>query len=243
MTTIYDVNGKWHRKAARFDPPLEKGLKLVLDAEVLNRDNATSCRLLEWRYRLMNSSGADAGPTADLELIVEEAAPPNSWESWLARWPNAQFFVPVTAGILTFFLVGGLGYTLYKQPDMGWAFAGRHIRCVGGWVVFLSFAILLPWRLGLYRGRLGLRKTFLNSFLILTALTLVFVWLAFSAPPQGFDYDYVSYARGLTERLSKSYWPLLISALPWLSVGFKLFKLDIAERVADGLEKAAPNKK
>ncbi len=64
----------------------------------------------------------------------------------------------------------------------------------------------------------------------------------FSAPPAHFggsDADYAAYAMALAEKLSTSYWPLLVAALPWLSIGFKVFGLDVAEKTAEGLEKAA----
>jgi hypothetical protein len=87
----------------------------------------------------------------------------------------------------------------------------------GGWAIFLVFALPLPWKLGLYSGRPNFRKPFFSAFLTDTGLILVGVWLMFSAPPAHFggsDADYAAYAMALAEKLSTSYWPLLVAARP-----------------------------
>lgn len=245
MTVIRDVEGKWSLSVTTFELPLRKGTRLVVDPKGLNRDTPTPCQLLEWQYRIVNKQEGDPDLIADLELIVEELRP-GVWESWFARWSeDAQNLAPMITAGLTCFLAAAVGYTLYVQPDLGWAFAGRHVRAVGGWIVFLLFGAFLPWRLGLYRGQPSFRKNFFNSFLVLTAWVLLAVWLSFSALPEKFDVargDYASYARTLARKVSMSYWPLLVASLPWLSVGFKLLGMDIAEKTADGLAKAAKDK-
>ncbi len=246
MAVIRDVDGKWSRNLTSFDLPLEKGLRLVIDPTVLDRDTATPCRLIDWQYRVANRQPGDTDVTANVELIVEELRP-GLWQSWFARWsPDAQFLAPMITAGLSIFLAAAVGHTFYLQPDIGWAFAGRHVRTIGGWAVFLLFAALLPWKLGLYSGRPTFRKPFFSSFLTLTALVLVVVWQTFAALPQNFggaDADYAAYARALAGKLGKSYWPFLVAALPWLSVGFKLFGLDIADKTAEGIEKAAGKEK
>jgi len=243
MTVIRDVAGKWTLIVTTFELPLRKGTRLVVDPEALNRDTPTSCQLLEWQYRIMSG---DPEHTASLELVVEEIHP-GLWESWFARWSDdAQNLAPMITAGLTCILAAAVGYTLYVQPDLAWAFAGRHVRAVGGWIVFLLFGALLPWKLGLYKGQSSFRKNFFNSFLILTAWVLLAVWLSFSALPEHFggsSADYATYARALAKKSSTSYWPLLVAALPWLSIGFKLFGMDIAEKTAEGLEKAATKDK
>lgn len=242
MTVIRDVEGKWRVQVTTFDLPLERGSRMIVDPKALNRDTPTSCRLLEWKYRITNTPEGNPQLTADLELIVEEMRP-SLWESWFARWSDdAQNLAPMITAFLSCAFAAAIAYTVYLQPDLGWAFAGRHVRSVGGWVVFLLFGALLPWKLGLYKGQPSFQKNFFNSFLVLSAWVLLFLWLTFSALPEPFDgsdAQYAAYARTLAQKLSTSYWPFLVAALPWLSVGFKVFGLDIAEKTAEGLEKAA----
>jgi hypothetical protein len=242
MTVIREVDGKWRLSVATVDLPLQKGLRFLVDSKALERKTGTTCQLLEWQYRITSKQEGDPDLSADLELIVEERQP-GLWESWFARWSDdAQNLAPMITAGLTCMVAAAVGYTLYIQPDLGWAFAGRHVRTIGGWTVFLLFGALLPWKLGLYKGQASFRKNFFNSFLVLTAWVLLALWLMFSALPGNFggsNADYAAYARALAQKSSTSYWPLLVAALPWLSVGFKLFGMDIAEKTAEGLEKAA----
>lgn len=237
MTVIREVGGKWCLKATTVDRPLQKGSRLVLDPKALKRDAETSCRLLEWQYRIASEQTGD-----HLELIVEEMQP-GPWESWFARWsPDTQFFAPAIAAIVSLILICLVWITFRSQPELGWTLAGRYIRTTGGCAIFLVFALLLPLKLGLYSGRPNFRKPFFSVFLTDTGFILVGVWLMFSARPEHFggsDADYAAYAMALVEKLSTSYWPLLVAALPWLSIGFKVFGLDVAEKTAEGLEKAA----
>ncbi len=139
MTVIREVGGKWCLKANTFDLPLRKGSRLVLDPNALKRDAETSCRLLEWQYRIASGQTGDLELTADLELIVEEMQP-GPWESWFARWsPDTQFFAPVVAAIVSLILIGLVLITFRSQPEPGWTLAGRYIRTTGGLGNFLGF--------------------------------------------------------------------------------------------------------
>jgi hypothetical protein len=43
----------------------------------------------------------------------------------------------------------------------------------------------------------------------------------------------------LVEKFSTSYWPVLLAALPWVAVAFKLFGFERAEKTAAALQEAA----
>ncbi len=42
--------------------------------------------------------------------------------------------------------------------------------------------------------------------------------------------------------MSRSYWPLLVAALPWLSVSFKVLGFGTAQKASEGLEKLSKEK-
>ena len=91
MTLIREVAGRWSCQVPAFDLLLQKGTRLVVEPNVLNRDHETSCELLEWQYRIANKEAGYTGTTSDLELIVKEIRP-NRFESWFQSLsPNTQF--------------------------------------------------------------------------------------------------------------------------------------------------------
>ncbi len=94
MTEIRDVDNKWSLLTT-FDPPLQKGLQLIVAPKALSRDAGTLCRLVDWQYRIANKEGAETELTVDLELIVEEIHP-GLWESWFRE------LVPRYAGACTY---------------------------------------------------------------------------------------------------------------------------------------------
>jgi hypothetical protein len=241
MPVIRDVAGKLNLKAAAFDLPLQKGLQFVVEPKAGN--TTTSYRLLDWQYRIASQpEGADR--VAELELTVEEIKPPGFLDSWFARQSDDfQFLFPLIAALIVCAFAGAVGWTLHVDPDSGWAFAGRHVRAVGGWTVFLLFGALFPWKLGLYKGQASFEKNFANSFFVLIAWLMLALWLTFSARPDGFGGDYAAYAKTLARKVSISYWPLLVALLPWLSLGFKLLGMDFAENTTEGLQKAVVKEK
>ena len=244
MTEIRDVDNKWSLLTT-FDPPLQKGLQLIVAPKALSRDAGTLCRLVDWQYRIANKEGAETELTVDLELIVEEIHP-GLWESWFASWsPDTQGLAPMLAAGVTFIL-GAVALLLWHaQPDLVWTLAGRHIRTITGTAIVALFMFVLPMKLGLYKGQSFLRS-FFAAFLVLAGWLVLGVWLTFSARPERFggsDADYATYAKALATRLSTSYWPFLVAALPWLSVGFKVFGFDVADKTAEGIEKAAIKEK
>jgi hypothetical protein len=244
MTVIRDVAGRWSCKAPRWRAPLERGLRFVVEPGVLDRKTETVCRLLEWQYRVERRAGdaeraSDAGVELELELIVEEIRP-GRFERWFAGLSNdTQFWAPVTTALLVLAIGAGFLYTLYVQPTHGLVFAGKHVQSFGVIAIVLLFVFVLPWKLGLFKGPTRFRKPFFSALLITSAWVLCALWLAFSHPSQPLESDeqYVAYAKALGRSMSRSYWPILVAALPWLSVSFKIFGLDRAEKASEGLEK------
>ena len=238
MTVMRDVGGTWSVSLAKFDLPLKRGTRLMVEPKGL------TCRLLDWQYRIPNLQEGESELRADLELIVEELKPERAslWETLYGRLPDDwQGMLPMITAVAIGFFLAATVYTVRQEPEAAWAFAGRHVRWLVGWTVFLLFAAFLPVKWGLTRKPNTFRKKFLHAFLILTGYALVVVWLLFAARPDGFTYtnaEQAGYAKMLANKLSTSYWPLLVAALPWLSVGFKLFGMDLADKTAEGLEKA-----
>ncbi len=220
-------------------------MRFVVEPSVLQRNLETECRLVEWQYRV-NQEAGESSPDLDLELIVEEIRPPGRFDSWFGRLsPDNQFYVPLLTALFCLVVGGGLLYTLYVQPTHGLVFVGRHIRSFGVIAIVLVFVFLLPWKLGLYGGKASFRKTFFCSLLITSGWFLCALWLTFSNLPKPFggsDAEYVAYSKALGQAMSRSYWPLLVAALPWLSVSFKVFGFDTAEKASEGLEKLSKGK-
>jgi hypothetical protein len=244
MTVIREVAGNWSCKVPTFNLPLQRGLRFIVQPSVLERKLETACRLLEWQYRI-NQEAGDSGLVLDLELIVEEIRP-NRFESWFARLsPNTQFWAPTTTALLSLFFGAAVLYTLYVQPTHGLVFVGRHVRSFGVIAIILLFVFLLPLKLGLYGGAASFRKSFFCAVLIASGWFLCALWLTFSNLPEHFggsDAEYIAYSRALGQSMSRSYWPILVAALPWLSVSFKVFGFDIAEKASEGLEKLSKGK-
>jgi hypothetical protein len=245
MTVIRDVAGKWSCQVPTFDLPLQKGTRLIVEPKVLNRDRETSCELLEWQYRIANQEGKDASVVSDLELIVKEIRP-GRFESWFQSLsPDTQFWAPTTTAILCLFIGAAVLYTLYVQPTHGLVFVGKHVRSAGCAIIILLFVFLLPIKFGLTRGPSNFRKPFFFALLVTSAWILCAFWLMFSNLPDRFDgsdAQYVTYAKSLGQSMSRSYWPILVAALPWLSVSFTIFGFDTAEKTSESLEKLTKEK-
>ena len=244
MTVIREAAGKWSCKVPTFNLPLQKGIRFVVGPGVLQRNLETECRLVEWQYRV-NQEAGESSPDLDLELVVEEIRP-GRFDSWFAHLsPDNQFYVPLLTALFCLFVGGGLLYTLYVRPTHGLVFVGRHIRSFGVIAIVLVFVFLLPWKLGLYGGKASFRKTFFCALLITCGWFLCALWLTFSNLPKSFngsDAEYVAYSKALGQSMSRSYWPILVAALPWLSVSFKVFGFDTAEKASEGLEKLSKGK-
>lgn len=249
MTVIREIAGKWSCQVPTFDPLLQKGTQFVIEPKVLNRDHETKCQLLEWQFRIANPTATQqdksTSAVSDLELIVKEIRP-GRFESWFQNLSHdTQFWAPTTTAILCLFFGAAVLYTLYVQPTHGLVFVGKHARSAGCAIIILLFVFLLPIKFGLTRGSSNFRKPFFFALLVTSAWVLCAFWLIFSKLPADFhasDAEYVTYAKSLGQSMSRSYWPILVAALPWLSVSFKLFGLETAEKASEALEKIPAEK-
>jgi hypothetical protein len=248
MVLIRESSGAWSCTVAATELPLREGMRLRVDPAVLGRPPVLDgsqeliCRLQSWEYHVLHDP---TGDTLQLELLVVEEARPLWFVAWFDRQyarlsPDNQVLVPILSVIVVFALTGAVAFTLYLQPLHGLSFVGRHIRASVGWMLAVLFLGVLPSRLGLLNQPQSFRKNFFYAFMNFTGYALIALWLTFSARPPGFggsDQECADYARHLGSALSRSYWPLLVAALPWLSMGFKLVGLDFAEKASEGLEK------
>jgi hypothetical protein len=83
--------------------------------------------------------------------------------------------------------------------------------------------------------------TFFSFLFSLTGLILAIVWLRGAAFPEDFgpsDAAYASFAQSLTTKFSKSYWPYVIAALPWIALRFKTLGLTFAEGATETFAKS-----
>lgn len=139
-------------------------------------------------------------------------------------------------------LVAGLAALAYYQPDHTglWAFMGRNIRWVVGWGLYLGFGIVLPVRLRLFDGPTKFSHTFFSVLFSVTGIILAVVWLQIAALPEAFkggDAAYADFAKSLAAKFSKSYWPYILAALPWIALGFKTFGLTFAQGATETFAK------
>jgi hypothetical protein len=252
MAEIREVKGSWACTAEVGEMPLAKGLRLTIEAAALGREQDVPCEVVGWQYRVAKQ--VDGTSAATLEITVQKVEEPTipqliaaRVEGWFAGLSNdTQFFAPLMTAMMMFLVCGAAGWTLYVQPDHGLAFVGRYVRAAGGWAIVTVFFALLPWRLGIYRGAATFAKPFFSGLLTLTGFVTLGCWLIFAALPKGFsgtDAEYVAYARTLGASLSRSYWPIVVAALPWISLSAKVFGLESTGKLAEGLEKIARKKK
>jgi hypothetical protein len=240
LALIREKNDKWFLEISSFTAPLQKGLRIVIDpAIILWKDNKppkqagkVECRLVEWQYRIQDKE------EASLEFTVEEVR-----EWWLDRVIRTGENKLVAGIMLALFLLAPLGiatYLAYYDPDSAWAFAGTHIRNFVGIVLLVLFVLVIPHRFGLYR-RGRVRDTFLWALIFYVGLILFGVWRFVSEYPESFTgspQEYATYAKALVTKFSSSYWPVLLAALPWAAVAFKVFGFEIAEKTTDALKEA-----
>jgi hypothetical protein len=244
MTVILDTKGTRLCELSTFDLPLQKGTRFVLDPKILNRDHETQYQLIDWQYRITNKP-MTPDTISNLELVVKEVSL-GFFESRFQRLSNdTQFWAPTTAAVVTLLVGSFIAVTLYLLPTHGLVFLGKHIRTFGVLAIILLFIFLLPWKLGLYSPPRSFRKSFFCALVLTSGWLLCALWLFFSNLPANFhgtDAEYVAYSKALGQSMSRSYWPLLVAALPWLSVSFKVLGFDTAEKASEGLEKLSKEK-
>ena len=243
MAEIREVTGSWVCTAEVDGISLAKGLRLTVDAAVAGKPRDVECEVVGWQYRLRAGEGAVAGAT--LEITVQEVTPPgvleltiNRVHGWYAALPEeTRFFGPMVLGILTIAAAAMFGWTIHVNSGYGLALLGRHARAAGDCLLAAFFTwMLVRWRGG----------AFFFVLQMFAALVVWGCWQSFTALPPNFggsDADYAAYIRTLGAAMSKSYWPLVVAALPWLSVATRLLGMEQAGKIAESLERAAKKKK
>ncbi len=230
MAEIREVGGSWTCSAEVGEMPLATGLRLTVEGAALGREKDAVCEVVGWEYRV---SGGKAG----LEIAVQELREPRGWFAGLSE--ETRFFGGILLGIAVFGVIAGTAWTLFYEPDHGLVFVGRHARAAGGWVIFGLFATVLV------RSR-RFAKPFFGALLTLTGFVVWGCWMAFAALPAGFggtDADYVAHARALGMALSRSYWPLVAAALPWISLSARVFGMERAGKIVEAVEKMGKKEK
>jgi hypothetical protein len=236
---IVDVDKTWRYDVLKFNVPLQAGVTLVIHPRLLEMTDPTVARPANSKWRVVSWSYLLLSPDSDhVEVVVEEVPEP-----WRSPFKNAdtRFKAAVFSGCLTAFVLIAVLFLLYfMAPDARWALIGQHARWVGGWGLFLLFSIILPSRLGLSRSS-SFWSTYLVQLFVMAGLVMVAVWLGISRRPctSCTPQQYADYARALAARLKADNWPLLLTALPWAAVAFKILGLDAAEKTADTVLKAA----
>jgi hypothetical protein len=207
--------------------PLSTGLRIVIKGGPEASGDIT-CEVKEWYYRV------DSSEYPYLELIVKEVKP-----GWLAHVPeDKQFFRGILTAFLVFALLGSIAWTFHVEPNhtYEWAFAGRQIRWVVGLALFFVVGLIIPSRLQLGRGASVFSNAFFFATFFYAGVALAVVWLrvaAFPGPLPQNDADYAKYAQALASRFSTSYWPLVLAALPWITLALKAFGLELAAKATE----------
>jgi len=242
VTKILEANGNWSvEQTADFKAPLAAGLKIVVDGALIDRNGDVACKLRDWRWR------TEAPDKGNLELVVEEVKQ-SAIDRWYARQTDeVQFMVGGAIPVILVLTLLAVGYSMMVGPGHGslWEFVGRYIRGVVGVAVVILFAAILPWRMGLLAGSPKLWHTFLSFLLTCTGLILMGVWLSATVHPANFGgtpAEYAAYAQGLAAKFSKSYWPYVLAALPWISLAFKTMGLSFAQGATDIFAKSQKGK-
>ncbi len=241
MVEIRDTDNIWRCDILKFNAPLEVGVTLVIHPKLMEMTNPAAARPTEdvkWRIVAWNYLLLDVN-SDHIEVVVEEIPAP--WRSPFKN-PEHRFQVAVFCGVFTAVaLIGTLYYLSSLAPDDRWAIIGRHARTWGGWTLFLVFSIILPSRLGLSK-KSSFWSTYVTELFVMAGFVMVAAWLSISKLPDHFSgasQEYAAYARALFARLKTDNWPLMLAALPWAAVAFKVLGFDSAEKASDALVRAA----
>jgi len=249
MILIQELKNKWSHEVASFDAPLHKGLRIDLDSKAIKvvdpqvkLPDQVFCILVDWRVQIKD---AERGV---LTLFVKETTPPvpakEEKPPFLDRifaTEESRFFGGIIFSIVVSLAVLAFGWTIYRNAEFGWELVGRNIRWIGWMALGCFFFFILPSRLGLNRGN-SFKSYFFRAALNLLGLILIAAWLRLTLLPEPFKDSpqyFVDYAHTLTEKFSSSYWPVLLSILPWAAVAFKLLGFEFAEKAVDAVKEAA----
>jgi hypothetical protein len=92
------------------------------------------------------------------------------------------------------------------------------------------------------RQRTGFRELFLTAILLWTGAVLIFLWVSLTRPALGEGQDYAAAGHAIAEKLRAHNWPIVIAALPWAAVVFKLLGFEVAEKTTDVVLEEAKKK-
>jgi hypothetical protein len=221
-------------KVSHFDVPLQNGLKLRIKESAVNYSGAKPvepaeflhCEVLRWEYQIADSE------SASLEVVVEDFDAPTI--------SNNRAFTAIGLAVVTCMVLGLQVYVFLQNPDEMWAFVGNYARWAGLVVLLILFLGVIPWRMGL-RKRAGFRELYLSAILCWTGIALVLMWWSFTRPSTSSE-DAVVLGKAIAAKLKADNWPLLLAALPWAALVFKLLGFDVAEKTAGVVIDAAKTK-
>lgn len=256
VTHFRDVEERWSFDLPELpDVVLQKGFKVKVDRshvpqarpgwlvrwirKIFHISPAPStdpveCRVVKWYYRV-GATEADSR----LEVTLEEIKPP-----WFAQLnPDSQALSVVVPATVT--MVLGVAVVLliwlYPAPLEFWAFVGKNMRGLIGWLLFLTSVVLA---VAIHNALSADRETWMGMYLnfLLPALGLVAVvyWLEVSQPPQPFTGapdEYIAYLDYLVSK-GRTVWPMLLSAIPCVVFLFKVLGLKGLSELFEGLGKA-----
>jgi len=69
-----------------------------------------------------------------------------------------------------------------------------------------------------------------------------FLWVSLTRPALGEGQDYAAAGHAIAEKLRAHNWPIVIAALPWAAVVFKLLGFEVAEKTTEVVLKEAKKK-
>jgi hypothetical protein len=232
MVKIREAKDRWSIEVDGKDMPLQKDLRLRVNGGAVTYKEKPEklpefiqCRLVDWEYQVTDSR------QASLELTVEEPTPPIS---------NSRAIGAIALAVLTCLALVIQFHAFYVHPEDAWAFLGHHGQVWGSIGLAALFAVVLPSRMGL-RQRTGFRELFLTAILLWTGAVLIFLWVSLTRPV-GEGQGYAAAGHAIAEKLRAHNWPIVIAALPWAAVVFKLLGFEVAEKTTEVVLEEAKKK-
>jgi hypothetical protein len=237
LILIHAANGAWWMQVSQLYVPVQRGLRLRLDGRAVtykdgkpkNPPQFLQCEVVSWEYQI---AGTDTDE-ASLDVVVDEVRPAKPISD---NWAMAALGLGgVTCLVLWIQL-----QAFYYHPDEMWAFFGRNARPLGVIAIVILFMGVFPSRMGL-RKRTRFRELFLTAILCWTGIALGFLWWSFTRHPDPFPGD-TEFGHLIALKMKADNWPLLIAALPWAAVVFKLLGVEIAEKTTNVVIEVAKKK-
>lgn len=232
MIVLRESANRWSMEVAHFDVPLQTGLRLRIEGKAVTyREpkpekpaDVLKCQVLSWEYQI-----ADA-ENASVVVVVEDFDAPGISDNWAF---TAMGLAGVTGLVLLI-----EAHAFYLNHEEAWAFFGNNARWVGAIALAVLFLGIIPWRTGL-RKKTGFRELFLTGILFWSGTALIVLWWRLSSPDGLSD---AALGHAIAAKLKADNWPLLIAALPWVALIFKLLGFEVAEKTTGVVIEAAKTK-